>query len=279
MARFKNPTIDRAKEAAVDRFLDSKSEFSPEAQARYDEIRGRRAGELQLWHQYNDTRKPQHLSPLLKSLQPLIKNEANQRLPGLGGAIPRPALEAQLLASAVKSIHTYKPDQGVALPTWIKSGFPRVNDFISQNRNEKYMPAADMKRYGAFQNVRNELIDELGRPPSHEEIRQRAPQWSEATIKKMQRGFGRELYTDLGGPDSISMDDPKATLSHRDAFHLHRSQMTPEQQRFGQLFFPEEGQKAPSIKNIAKALGVTNSRAYHLKSQVEGIVGPTLKRE
>lgn len=279
MPRHTKPTVDRAKEAAVDRFLENTQEFSPEAQAKYDEIRGRRAGELKLWHQYNETRRPQHLSPLLKSLTPLIKNEANQRLPMLGGSIPRPALEAQLIASAVKSIHTYKPDQGVALPTWIKSGFPRVNDFISQNRNEKYMPAADMKRFGAFQNVRNELTDELGRPPTHEEIHQRAPHWTLPTIKKMQRGFGRELYTDLGGADSISMDDPKATMTHRDAFNLHRSQMTPEQQRFGKLFFHEEGQKPPAIKNIAKALGITDSRAYHLKSQVEGIVGPTLKRE
>lgn len=271
---------DRDKEAAVDDFLEETSEFSPEAQARLMEYRGRRGTELKLWHNWHQQgRRPEHLVPLIKSLQPLIKSEATKKLQGLGGSIPRAAVENELLNAAVKSMKSYDPERGTSLTTHVQNGFRRFSDFANANRNLKYMPAADMKRYQAYENVVTELHDELGRPPTALEIKERAPDWSEKTIKKMQRGFGRELYTDLGGKDTLSISDSQARLSPRDAFHLTRDRMSEQEQRFGSLYFPPEGESRPPVKNIASALGIPLSRAYQIKTRLDKRVGGVLKKE
>ena len=148
---------------------------------------------------------------------------------------------------------------------------------MNENRNAKRLPGADMKRFNAFRNATAELQDELGRPPSHLELHQRLPDWSPKTIQKLQRGFGRELYTDMG--DGLGIDQQNATLSPRDAFQLARQGLNEQEQRFGLMYFPPEGEKQPAIKNIAQALGVPASRAYRIKARVEQRVGSFLKKE
>src|SRR3954468_4864962 len=92
---------------SVERFIKAaEDEFTPEAAARYQELRSRRGPELKLWEQWKQQgKKPEHLEPLLKSLQPVIRSQANQRLKGLGGSIPRAAIENELRNSVIKSLH------------------------------------------------------------------------------------------------------------------------------------------------------------------------------
>lgn len=251
------------------------AEMSPESQRRYDEARGRRSKELAYWHTWNDSgRKEEHLQPLLKSLQPLIRSETNKRLQGLGGSIPRSALESELQNATMRALQTFDPSKGAQLSTHVTGNFMRSTDFIAANRNAKYMPREDVERFGSFHNAREELHEELGREPTSEELATKLPDWSGKRIKKMMKGFGAEVYTDMG----TEFDGQAADLSPHDAFQLIKSRMTPEEQRFGAMHFDPEG-KRPSIPAIAKALGINEHRAYRIKAKVEEQVGGVLKGE
>ncbi len=251
-------------------------EFTEEQQARYQQYRGRRQNEQELWHKWDQGgRKPEHLSPLLKSMQPVVKAETNKRMTGLGGSIPRAALENELQNSAVKSIHTYDPNRG-SLSTHVGGGFQRVSDFVNANRNAKYTPGDDVKKYDRYRNVHQELREDLGRDPTAEEMKPHLP-WDVKTIKKLQRSFSPEVHTDMG--DGLSANDNHAELSHRDAFHLVQPKLTPQEQRFGQMYFPPEGQEQPSIKNIARNLDIPAHKAYRLKARVESQVGGVLRKQ
>ncbi len=259
-------------------FSNMADEILPEAEARYREYRGRRNVEAKLWQNWNQSgRKEEHLEPLLHSMKPLIRSEANKRLQGLGGSIPRGALESELTIAAVKSLQTYDPQKNTALTTHVTNGFRRISDFVGANRNAKYMPSADIKRYDRFQNAKAELHDELGREPSAEELHRALPSWKLNDVKRMQKGFGRELYTDLG--DGVTQEVGSTMFSPRDAFALARPQLTPQQREFGHLYFPPEGEKRPTIKNIATTLGIPSHKAYTLKKQVEQQVGKYHKRQ
>jgi DNA-directed RNA polymerase specialized sigma subunit len=259
------------KQEVVDRFLKAAmpSGISDESAAKYKEYRGRRGAETKLWEKWHASGKEtQHLSPLLKSMQPLIRSEADKRMQGLGGSIPRAAIESALTASAVKSFQTFSPERGAALQTHVVNGFQRVSDFINPRRNSAYMPSADVKKYQALQNVTNELRDQLGRLPTAEELAPHMPGTKVPALKRMMRGFGEELYTDMG--DSVSTGDESVSMwTPRDAFHAVHSELTPLQRQFGSMYFAEAGTKQPGIKSIAKALGVPEHRAYRLKSDVE----------
>jgi DNA-directed RNA polymerase specialized sigma subunit len=266
---------------SIDSFLKVAEEAAPlsaEARQKYDEARGRRGNELKLWHAWNEGgRKVEHLSPLLKSMKPLIRSEADKRLSGFGGSTPRAAVESELTSAAVKSIHSYDPSRGVALTTHVVGGFRRISDFMNANRNAKYMPGADVKKYQVLQNATAELRDELGRAPTPEELKPHLPGLSVKAIGRMQRGFSEELYTDMG--DGIGTGGDRATMHPRDAFHLVQSELKPEEQNFGSLYFVPEGERQPAVKNIAKALGIPLQRAYRLKANVERRAGKLLKRE
>jgi DNA-directed RNA polymerase specialized sigma subunit len=264
------------KDEVVDQFIKDASQFAPSAQAKYEEYRGRRGAEVELWQKWKDSGKqPEHLEPLLKSMQPLITSETAKRMKGLGGSIPRAALENELRNAAVRSLHNYDPARA-ALSTHVTRGFQRVSGFVNANRNAKYTPSDDMKKYQRFTNATDELSGELGRKPTPEELAERLP-WSVKTISKLQRSFGPEVHTDMG--DGLASSEDAADISPRDAFHIVKPELSSQEREFGALYFPPEGEKQPSVQNIAKALGVPAHRAYRLKANVETRVGKVLRRQ
>jgi DNA-directed RNA polymerase specialized sigma subunit len=270
------------KHDVIDSFIKQAEEvapLSPEAQAKYDEARGRRGNELKLWHAWNEGgRQTAHLSPLLKSMKPLIRNEADKRLSGFGGSMPRAAVESELTSAAVKSLQSYDPNRGVALTTHVVGGFRRISDVMNANRNAKYMPGADVKKYQTLTNATAELRDQLGRIPTPEELKPHLPGLSVRAIGRMQRGFSEELYTDMG--DGVSTGgEERASMHPRDAFHLVQSELKEKEQHFGSLYFVPEGERQPAIKNIAKALSITPTQAYRLKANVETRMRQILRKE
>jgi DNA-directed RNA polymerase specialized sigma subunit len=241
---------------------------------KYDEYRARRGPEQKLWETWHTSgRKEEHLVPLLKSIEPLIKSEARNRMAGLGGSIPGGALRAQLQSAAVQGIHSYDPSLGVPLSSHIYGNFRRVNDFVAANRNAKYMPREHVDTYQQLKNVQEELKTEIGREPTPLELQERLG-WGAKKVKRMLRGFGSEVYSDMG----TDLDDPESRMNVHGAFQLVRSKLKPDEVRFGELQFPVEG-TPPSIKQIAKTLGVSQHRAYRLKSRVETHLAKVLKNE
>ncbi len=136
------------------------------------------------------------------------------------------------------------------------------------------MPKEDVDVYQTFQNARNELHEELGREPTHQEIQAKLPGWSLPKIKKMGKGFGAEVYTYMG----TEFDGEESRLRPRDAYQLMRSQMSLEEQNYADLAFPAEG-TTPNVKEIAKRLGISPDRAYRLKAKVESRLQKVLKHE
>lgn len=248
---------------------------TPEQEQRYAELKGRRGKEMQLWHTWNEGgRQPSDLAPLLKSIDPLVRSETKKRLTGLGGSIPSSALHNELRNAAARAVQTYDPTRGSQLTSHITTNFQRITDFVAANRNERYMPREDVEHYQSFSNVKHELEEELGREPTHAELLQRLPDWSAKKVKKMQHGFGAEVYTDMG--TEFESQDQK--LRPRDAIQLVRHRLKPVEQQFAEMHYPEEGH-SPHVKQIAKTLGVTPAKVYRIKSRVEELIAPILKGE
>lgn len=258
----------------VDEFLKRAEAFTEEQGAKYKEYRGRRGKELEHWHTWNDGgRKPTDLAPLLKSIDPLIKSETTKRLGGLGGSIPRGALHNELRNAAIRAIHSFDPGKA-QLSTHITNGFRATSDFIAANRNERYMPREHVDTYQQFQNAKNELEEELGREPTHKELLPKLPGWTLPKVQKMSKGFGAEIYSDMG----TEFDGAVSALRPRDALVLIKGKLTPLEHSFANLQFPEEG-PGDSVKQIAKKLGISADKAYRIKAKVENHLAGILKKE
>lgn len=248
------------------------------ATQRYEEARGRRTKELQLWHAWDQGGRQQtHLEPLLKSLEPLIRSETTKRMQGLGGSIAAPAMRNELRNATMRALETYKPDKGTQLTTHVVNNFMRITDFVAANRNPKYMPREDVERFGAFQNAKAEFQEIHGREPTHHELQAALPTWKPQQIKKMMRGFGSEAFTDMGTDleHDVQHEDPMQRV--RGALMLMKSQLTPEQQTFAEMHYPAEGEQQKSVSAIAKAMKIPEHKAYRIKKRVEAKLAPIIK--
>jgi DNA-directed RNA polymerase specialized sigma subunit len=273
---FAYQALEGAMSKKIDDFLEKAASLrTPEQEARYQELKGRRTKELKLWHDWHQGgRKEEDLQPLLKSLDPLVRSEATKRLSGLGGSIPRAALHNALRNAAQKAVTTYDPQKGTQLTTHVVTNFQRVTDFVAANRNAKYMPKEHVDTYEQFRGAKTELHEELGREPTHHELMTKLPGWGLPKIKKMSKGFGPEVYTDMG----TDFEDQAAKLHPRDAYMLVKSKMPEMERQFAELHFPEEG-PGHNVQNIAKQLGISKDKAYRLKAKVERRLQGVLKNE
>lgn len=247
-----------------------------QAKERYNELRSRRGAEMELWKKWDSGgRNPEHLEPLLQSLDPMISREANKRIKGLAGSIPFDSLKNELRNATVRAIQTYDPNKRTQLSTHVTNNFQRVTDFVNANRNALYMSKENIGKYNEFANARTEFIDMHGREPTALELQQKLPGMPLKRIQELRTGFSPEVHYGMGGDITPELD----TASPRDAFLLMKSRMSEEERRFAELYLPPPGQPQLQPKDIAKRLNIPQHRVYDLKARVERIVGPVLKKE
>jgi hypothetical protein len=105
-------------------FLDDFLELTKEAMASkkqdkkpFDKVvlKDTQKKETALWHTWNtNERKPEHLKPLMDSIKPILKVEANK---WRGVEIPTSTINAEIRKHALNAIKGYNPARGVQLGT------------------------------------------------------------------------------------------------------------------------------------------------------------------
>lgn len=269
----------------VDDFIEKATklaeEKSPGAE-RYAEIRGRRGKELELWHHWNQNgRQLEHLEPLLQSIQPMVRSEATKRLKGLGGAIPRSALENALRTSAVRSIEKYDPSKvgpsgkPAQLSTFVQGNFQSVTDFIGANRNARYTPRAKLDTAGEFLAARDEFTQQHGRAPTLAEMKSALPSWKPKRVQEVHRALAPEVFTHMG--TGITDDDGGDVDKYRSAVILVYGQLSDQEKQFADLHYPAAGETPLTVKQIAKKLGIPEQKVYRLRTKVDNKLAPLVR--
>ncbi len=255
-------------EELVDDFVKEGVDYAKRrAQQRYKQLRGRRGHEQQMWEKWvSGGKKTKDLEPLLESIDPMISREASKRVAGLGGRIPKTTLQNELRNHAVTALHNYQPNKGSQLSTYIHTNFKRVTDFVAQNRNTKKMPRTKVEKYQEFQNAKEAFKNKMGREPTTMELKAMLPRWSTKVLNEMERGFGQEVFSNMGTPlegDYSPEDDV------RGAYLTVKPLMTAEERRFAEKHYPPAGKRQMSIAAIARAMNIPQHKAYRIKKKVE----------
>lgn len=238
--------------------------------------RARKQKELDMWHHWDQHgRKPEHLEPLLHSIEPLLVRETSKRLAGTGGSISPNALKQNLRNAAVKQIQGYDPTAGTALSTHVVNGFIRSTDFISSQRNIKSISRTESDQYKKFHNANEELQNRLDREPTPEEM-QAELGWAgprgARRVRNMQKSFGSELSTGIDGVETTADN----SLKPHTAFSVVRSGLPAEHQRFGDAYFVEDPQR---IERVAKDLGISVHKARRMRASIEAKIKPVLRNQ
>tara|TARA_Y100000310_G_scaffold313881_2_gene362756 strand:- start:387 stop:1220 length:834 start_codon:yes stop_codon:yes gene_type:complete len=240
---------------------------------RLKELRGRGAKEQVLWQRWDrGGRKPEHLTPLLKSLDPFIKSKVRGYAKQGDIGIPKRSIETKLRQHAMKGIKTFDPKQGTKLTTHIGNKFLAMSDFVHENRNFAHIPKARSQQFQPFRNAQMELEMELGRDPTVPELQKRL-QWPNVKdVARMKREIKSELWSGDQGEDQGSSSQIRSMIQ------LMPSMLkgNDEKKVFGALY--PTGGGIPSVKQVARNTGMSEQRVYQLRARILNRAKPYLKK-
>lgn len=85
-----------------------------------------------------------------------------------------PDIKARARVIAAKAVNTYNPESGTSLPTWVSSQLRQLTRDIRKSNNVVSVPEnAQLDAYHLYR-VEQDLIDDLGREPTLEELSDKA---------------------------------------------------------------------------------------------------------
>lgn len=214
--------------------------------------------QLNLWQQ---TKKPEHLEPLIKAYEPLVAQKMRQfKAPTVNEA----AFKAELQKHLIGAFESYNPDRGAMLSTHVENRLKKAQRYNNRFQNFAYIPEGQARYIGKINKATDELTDKFGRPPTHSEIGDHIglPPKQVAKIVGAQR---RDIAA------SSFESDPTEVAMHRDqeVMGLLSFNLTPDEKKvFNHISGQEGARKISGTNEIAAAIGKSPSQVSRLRSSI-----------
>ena len=154
----------------------------------------RQQQDLDLWKEWRKTRSPVVLKQLLDGLKPLLNREISK----WDTTVPRAALESKAKMLTVAALENYDPHKGAAVGTHVASRIRKLSRSVYPYQNVARLPENQQLLYNTFQVAQNNLVDNLGRDPTHEELADELS-WTPKKVTSFQQAFGRRELVESEG--------------------------------------------------------------------------------
>lgn len=224
--------------------------------------------DLELWQTWSKSRKDTDLSVLLQQLAPLIHAEVNRR----AGTLSRDLLQLQAKILACKAISNFNPNLGVKLSTHLINQLQKLSRLNYSHANGLRVPEHTLLKYHTFMLATEDLQDQLGRPPTTEEMADELS-WSPKKIEVFQQQFNHPELTESG-------DTPMAMFvaaSHNPQLGYAYSSLSPRQQLIFEYVTGYNGTPRLSNDALLKKLGISQGVLSYEKTKIRDILRGIVK--
>lgn len=216
---------------------------------------------LELWQQWKAEPTPQKLQPLLRQLEPTFNTAIrNWKAPNVNET----AFKAEIQTHAIKALENYDPSRGASIVTHVTGRIQKAKRFNTRAQNMAYIPEEKAKYIGQIDSARDELMDELGREPTHHEI---------AGIVNIPAKRVKEIqglrFADIKG--SAFQSDPQGHTGSRDreVIALLRQELKGDEQTVYDYVYGQNGKpKTESTGEIARRMGMSASQVSRIKNRI-----------
>lgn len=226
--------------------------------------------EMAMWKAWNQGgRQPEHLRPLLHSLQPLIHKSIT---PWTGRVknIPDEAFEAEALKHTMDALRSYDPSHGAKLSTWVQTALMKTSRFGKTYQNVGRIVEERQTGIAEFKNAKQHLADTLNRPPSdtellsHLQATSKERGWSMPEIKRMNLDLRADILSSTFESD-IHQNSP--TLDN-EVMHFLHEQLDPEEAKvYERIVHPHATQGKTGL--IARELGWSDAKVSRIRKRIE----------
>ena len=189
--------------------------------------------ELEEWRKWKKGgEKPEDLSALMKSLEPLIRHRMNPYL-GRVRLIPDEAIKAEFNLRAVEALRKYNPDKA-GLATHVYRYLEKAKRFVTEHQNVGRIPENRVYKIKQFQRVREEMQEETGQMPSLKQLAVRL-KWPVAEVDRMDSELRSDLMTQgfENDPSALRQDKSEEVL-RLFKYELHGNERTVYEYLTGQ---------------------------------------------
>jgi len=219
--------------------------------------------DIELWQQWHQGgRQPEHLEPLIDRFEPIITSKMRQWKPPMA---QEEAFRTELRKQVVKALHSYDPQRGTAVSTHVVSRMPAAIRWGNQHANTAYIPEGKTKHIGPLLAAQDDLREELGRDPTHEEL-------AHATginLKHVQKTMGA-LRKDVLSSSFESDPTPHDNARHMEILELLPPVLPTDHHRevFYHMYGLEGRQKIDSPGAIARKIGKNPSQVSRMRTDI-----------
>lgn len=235
----------------VDSYLDAKLEKRAQRDQKH----------VELWQTWKNDPNPRTLKPLLKELEPVFGHALNSwKAPNVNPA----AMKANIMQHAIKALDGYDPNRGASITTHVTNRIQKAKRFNVQAQNMAYIPEEKARYIGVIDAAKDQLYDEHGRDPTHEEIASIVG-ISPKRVKEIQGLRRADIHS------SAFASDPGGYAASRDQeiIHLLRAELKPDEQKVYDYIYGQNGMPTiTSTGELAKKLGKTDSQISRIKNRI-----------
>jgi DNA-directed RNA polymerase specialized sigma subunit len=242
--------------------VDAHTRDTKEKKDRIASLRARQAKELEMWKRWNDGGKQQKdLQPLLRSFRPMILAKVNQYAHKV--RIPPSAIDLNFQLEFVNALHAYDPDKG-SLGTYVFQYLSKGKRWITENQNIGRIPENRIYKIRRYQNIVNELTEDLGREPSQREVADTLG-WSLKEVDRMDSELRNDLISQGFEEDPFALVPSKT----EEVLKLFKYELTGDQRKVYEYLTGYGKPRVTSTSEIAQKLGLKDYQVSRIKSQIE----------
>lgn len=223
--------------------------------------------ELHLWKQWKESGEdPQHLDPLLTSLQPLIHN----RLKVFQGRVPiqKEVLHSQATDITIKGLRKFDPSRA-QMKTLLTNELRSMQRYVMQHQNLSRITEDRAKKIGQYNRATADLTETMSRPPTAQELADHM-KVSVKTVTRLQGELREDLLSSGAMEDPFIEETPRA----REVMQLIQYELTPTEMQAFEYLTGFGGKPKLSPGATAKRLGWSGPKV----SQVKNSIAQKIKR-
>lgn len=224
-------------------------------------LRTRQQRDLDMWRTWKSGgQKPEDLRPLLQAFDGMIQGQAAVFKGRV--RVPPAAIDAEYKRQFLAALEHYDPDKG-SLGTYVYQYLSKSKRFIANHQNMARIPESRIYKIQEFQVGQKYLDEQLGRPPTHEELSAFLG-WKPAEVARLTT----ELRKDISS--SQFLDDPGTVLPSRaeEVLRLVQYELTPEELQVFRHTFGVSGAPSLTPGQIAAKLHMAPSKVSRLRKKI-----------
>jgi len=219
--------------------------------------------EIAMWKAWKDGGESvSDLHPLLRSFGPLIRAKTNV-YKGKVKMIPDAAIEAEFQLRFVDALRSYDPEKG-ALGTYVYRYLDKAKRFIVENQNVGRIPENRVYRIKEFTSAREDLHEDLGRPPTVKEMADKLG-WSNAEAERMDSELRSDFLTQGFEEDPYALTPSKS----EEVLRLFKYELTGNEREVYEYLTGMGKPQTTSTGAIAKRLKMPDYKVSRLKSAIQ----------